>query len=63
MDPELKQHFNQVFVNVPLAERRNPIYVDEEYGPMSWLVAKLEVDADTKIGQEIALFLARAKII
>ena len=50
MDKEAK--FYHVYCNLPLPIREEIIIViDKE--PISWKVAKLEVDNHTKIGQEI----------
>ena len=66
MEPEYcqqKRDFEKVFSNVPLNERRMPIYVHQEFGPMSWLVLKLEVDFDTEIAIKALKFLKETKII
>jgi len=59
----MKEQFYRVFANIPLGERPNPIYVDEKYGAMSWLVLKLEVDHDTEVSKKALQFLSDTQII
>jgi len=60
---ENKEAFDKVFANIPLSERRMPIYVDQEYGPMSWYVVNLEVLAMTIVGIRALEFLKKNNII
>jgi hypothetical protein len=47
-----KDKFYQVYANVPLNVREEVILViDDE--PISWKIAKLEIDGETKAGKEI----------
>lgn len=59
----MKEDFQKTFINVPLAERKMPIYVDEEYGPISWLVLALEVEHETELSKKALDFLKRENII
>ena len=52
-----KEEFKKMFSNIPLAERSNPIYVDKEYGSMSWNVVNIEVDNDTPVGLRALKFM------
>lgn len=54
MDKKIK--FYHVYCNLPLPVRKEVIIVIGKE-PISWKVAKLEIDNDTKIGQEILLKL------
>ena len=57
-----KQKFYKVYGNLPL-NLRDEIIVVINNEPISWKVAKLEIDADTKIGQEILIKLDELEII
>ena len=59
----MKERFFAIFANLPLSERKNPIYVDREYGPMSWLVVNLEVRADTELGKKALEVLSKLEFI
>lgn len=59
----MKERFNEVFANVPIPERKMPIYVDDKYGPMSWYIVKIEVDGDTDLGKKALESLIKLKII
>lgn len=61
MDP--KARFNKVFTNLPIPERENAIYVDDKHGPLSWHVARLEINQDTETGTKILEFLVKTEII
>ena len=60
---ELKNLWRKVYPNIPLGERRMPIYVSKEFGPMSWLVLAVEVETDTEVASEALEFLHRENII
>ena len=59
----LKERFNNLFANLPIPERKNPIYVDDKYGAMSWFIIKLEVDHDTELGLKALEFLNKTETI
>lgn len=57
-----KQRFYKVYSNLPLGLREELVaVVDKE--PISWCVAKLEIDENTKKGEEILDQLIRLEII
>lgn len=57
-----KQRFYKVYSNLPLGLREELVaVVDKE--PISWRVAKLEIDENTKKGEEILDQLIRLEII
>jgi hypothetical protein len=58
----LKQRFYKVFANLPLNLREEVILVVER-GPITWQVARLEVDNDTDLGKIILEKLANLQII
>ena len=55
--------FLKVFPNIPIPERQNAIYVDSQYGPLSWNVVWLEVKAGSEVGLRACQFLKDVKII
>ncbi len=59
---ELKTRFYKVYNNLPLGVRDEVILVvgDE---PITWKVAKLEIDNDTPVSKEILEKLANLEII
>jgi hypothetical protein len=59
----LKQQFYKIFANLPLNLREEVILVIPEKGPITWHVAYLEVDNDTKLGKTILEKLSELKII
>lgn len=63
MKEELKNKWCRVYPNIPLGERKMPIYVSREFGPMSWLVLAIEVEAETKVAEEALDFLETNGII
>jgi len=58
-----EEQFKKVFANLPIPERQNPIYVDSQYGAMSWNVVWIEVKAGTEVGSRAVKFLKEQKII
>lgn len=57
-----RQKFYKVYGNLPLGLRNEVVVVvDDE--PISWRVAKLEIDEDTKKAEEILDKLIRLEII
>lgn len=62
MESGLKTKFYKIYSNLPINLREEIILVvDGE--PITWKVAKLEIDADTKLGNNILLKLDALKII
>ena len=47
----MNEDFKKVYANVPIPERAMPIYVDKEYGVMSWNVVHIEVCGNTELGR------------
>lgn len=58
-----KQRFFGVYPNLPLNERGNVCAVVNADEPVSWKIAKLEIEHDTKIGEEILAQLVRMDLI
>lgn len=57
-----KEQFLKIYANIPLNAREEIILVvDDE--PVTWKVAKMEIDNDTKLGKEILKKLKALKII
>ena len=57
-----KAQFMNIYANLPLATREGVIVVIENE-PLTWKVAKLEVENDTPKGKEILRILAGLKIL
>mgnify|MGYP001595581539 CR=1 FL=1 len=57
-----KDKFYKVYSNLPL-NLRDEIVAVIGGEPVTWKVAKLEIDADTKVGQEILEKLDKMKFI
>ena len=57
-----KQKFYKVYNNLPLNLRDEVVVVISDE-PITWKVAKLEIDEDTKTGKEILDKLEQLKII
>lgn len=57
-----KQKFYKVYNNLPLNLREEVVVVISDE-PITWKVAKLEIDEDTKTGKEILDKLEQFKII
>lgn len=55
-------HFRQVYANLPLSAR-NEIVVVVGDKPLTWNAARIEIDNDTPIGQEIVRKLIAMGII
>ena len=58
-----KEKFLKVYSNLPLNLRDEVILVLPDRGRITWNVAYVEVDADTKVGQKILNRLAQFEII
>jgi len=71
MKEEDKMRFMKVYQNLPLNERRNVIVVLEiekdkgkiQKEPLSWDIAFLEIEQETKIGETILNKLIRLNLI
>ena len=58
-----KDRFFKVYANLPINLRDEVILVLPEKGPVTWNVAYAEVNAGTKLGDEIIKKLIELKII
>lgn len=59
---ELKERFYKIYTNLPLNVRDEVVFViDNE--PVTWKVARLEIDGDTKLSHVILEKLAALGII
>lgn len=57
-----KENFLKIYANIPMNIREEIILVvDDE--PITWKVAKMEIDGETKLGKEILGKLEAMKII
>jgi len=66
MDKESKSRFLKVYQNLPLSERKNVILlIDNENNkePVSWNVAHLEIEQETKLGEKILNKLIQLNLI
>ena len=69
MDAENKSRFLKVYQNLPLNERKNVIIIIGEKGekpekkPVSWDIAYIEIEQETKIGEKILNKLIRLDLI
>lgn len=70
MEQENKQRFLEVYKNLPLTERKNTILLLEdkiknklEKKPISWDIAFLEIDQETKTGEIILNKLIKLNLI
>jgi hypothetical protein len=59
----MKKDFLRIYGNLPIPERSMPIYVDKEFGIMSWNVVNLEVRGDTDLGKRALEILRKLEII
>lgn len=57
-----KQKFYKIYSNLPL-NLRDEIVIVINNEPLTWKVAKLYIDEDTKLGKEILAKLEELKII
>lgn len=58
-----KERFFKVYSNLPLNLRREIILVLPQKGPITWQVAYLEINNNTKLGDEILKKLTGLNII
>ncbi len=58
-----KSGFLKVYANLPINLRNEIVLVLSEQGPITWNVAYLEIENETKLGQEILEKLSELKII
>ena len=63
MNKNLKAKFLRTYANIPLGLRKDIICVLDNWGPMTWFVAYLEIKAETKAGAEILSYMKRLKFI
>jgi len=54
--------FLRTYNSIPIAERNNPIFMLEGE-PISWKLAKAEIEKDTPLGKQIQARLEEAKYI
>lgn len=59
----LRQRFFKVYPSLPINLRKEIILVLKEHGPITWEVAYLEIDNNTKLGKEILKKLEELKVI
>ena len=58
-----KARFLKVYANLPINLRNEVILVLENYGPITWNVAFVEVDNNTQLGKIILEKLINLKIV
>lgn len=58
-----KERFMKIYANLPVNLRNEIIAVMSDVGPLTWNVAYLEIENDTKLGKQILEKLAGLKII
>lgn len=63
--PELssREKFLKLYANLPLPERDEVIFVDENKGPISWNVSYIEINNNTDLGNIILKRLTEMNII
>lgn len=60
---DAKMRFYRTFPNIPINFRREVIYVSNTWGPVTWQVIWLEVNADTAFAHEALRGLVLLKLI
>jgi len=55
--------FLKVYANLPINFRNEIVLVLEDYGPITWNVAFIEINNDTKLGKIILERLIGLKIV
>jgi len=58
-----KARFLKVYANLPINLRNEVILVLENYGPITWNVAFVEIDNNTQLGKIILEKLINLKIV
>lgn len=58
-----KERFLKVYANLPINLRDDIILVLDDKGPITWNVAYIEINNDTKLGEKIFKKLVQLKII
>lgn len=58
-----REKFLKIYTNLPLPERDEAIYVDENKGPISWNVSYIEIYNNTDLGNSILKRLEELNII
>ncbi len=57
-----KERFNKIYANIPINLRDDiVIVIDNE--PISWKIARLEIEQNTKLGEVILTKLEELKVI
>lgn len=62
MNKDFKERFYNAYNKIPLGLRDEPIIVINDE-PISWKIARLEIDSDTGLSKEILEKLIALKII
>jgi hypothetical protein len=57
------ERFFRAFSNLPVPIRKDIIFVDETNGPITWLVAYVEIKDETELGQKILARMSEMKIV
>lgn len=60
---KVREDFLRIYANLPLGLRKEIICVLDEWGPMTWNVAHLEIEQKTKVSWEILNYLKKLEII
>ena len=58
-----KEKFLKIYANLPINLRNDIILVLDNKGPITWNVAYIEINNDTKLGEKIFKKLVQLKII
>lgn len=58
-----KARFLKIYANLPINLRNDIVLVLDEKGPITWNAAYIEINNDTKLGEEIFKKLVKLKII
>lgn len=58
-----KENFLKVYANLPINIRDDIVLVLKDKGPITWNVAYIEINNDTKLGEIIFKKLVQLKII
>lgn len=60
---DLRVQFLKIYASLPLGVRKDIICVLDDWGPLSWFVAYLEIKEETKVGWEILDYLKKLNLI
>lgn len=58
-----KARFLKIYANLPINLRNEIVLVLDESGPITWNAAYIEINNDTKLGEQIFDKLVKLKII